>query len=137
MDGSVSVMLDGVEMYRCLLSLPFVFCICFYPFFFPKILSKLPNNSKETYLRFPFDRREQLNIRQSLEVEVLGIMLFSFYGGSDPTWAPSYDTYAYFRFPNSNKTHRSVTQPPSFFPETSPFRSEVVSGVQCSMKNYY
>ena len=33
--------------------------------------------------------------------------------------------------------HTEVTQPPSFFPETSPFRSEVVSGVQCLMKNYY
>jgi len=57
MDGSVTVMLNGNEVYR----------------------------------------REQLNIRQSSEVEVLGIMLFSFYGGSDPSWAPSYDTYAYFR----------------------------------------
>merc|ERR550532_6034 len=57
MDGSVTVMLNGNEVYR----------------------------------------REQLNIRQSSEVEVLGIMLFSFYGGSDPSWAPSYDTYTYFR----------------------------------------
>jgi len=57
MDGSVVVMLDGVEVYR----------------------------------------REQLNIRNSAEVEVLGIMLFTFYGGSESSWAPSYDTQAYFR----------------------------------------
>ena len=34
---------------------------------------------------------------KSLKVEVLGIMLFTFYGGSDSSWAPSYDTHAYFR----------------------------------------
>ena len=34
---------------------------------------------------------------KSSKVEVLGIMLFTFYGGSDSSWAPSYDTHAYFR----------------------------------------
>ena len=41
-------------------------------------------------------RREQLNIRQSQEVVVQGIMFSTFYGGSDSSWAPGNDTWAYF-----------------------------------------
>jgi len=81
MDGSVTVMLNGNEVYR----------------------------------------REQLNIRQSSEVDLLGIMLQSFYGGSDSSWAPSYDTYTYFRnfslsspapSPTSTSAPGPTSQPP-------------------------
>lgn len=43
-------------------------------------------------------RREQLNIRQSQEVVVQGIMFSTFYGGSDSSWAPGNDTWAYFDY---------------------------------------
>ena len=41
-------------------------------------------------------RRDKLNIRQSQEVMVQGIMFSTFYGGSDSSWAPGYNTWAYF-----------------------------------------
>ena len=47
-------------------------------------------NGEELY------RRDKLNIRQSQEVMVQGIMFSTFYGGSDSSWAPGYNTWAYF-----------------------------------------
>ena len=43
-------------------------------------------------------RREGLNIGGSLGVEGMGLMFHAFYGGADDSWAPSRDTYLYFRF---------------------------------------
>ena len=37
-------------------------------------------------------RRDKLNIRQSQEVMVQGIMFSTFYGGSDSSWAPGYNS---------------------------------------------
>ena len=56
-----------------------------------------------------------------VQVEVLGIMLFSFYGGSDPSWAPSYDTYAYFRFHNSKFKWQIQTNATLPFQKLHPF----------------